>query len=707
MTKMSGNIGGTPSDKTKSSEERMEGSISRSKRDLSDKLVEIPGVDERIVEDLFERGLNNAEAISKSEIDDMVAVKGVTEEKAEEIKEKVEELNNKAGEDGSKLGNPNPTKSDKKNMDEEDELAQWLTGESDRDITGILGEEIEEAKEKGPTPKTVGEKEKDFDSLKAWLAGEEESFSDWLGEESFEEEKEELEEELKEKEKRLEQKENELEKKAKELEDLKERFKNRLSEIESEDFDPQEMVEKNNELKSELESKKEKIEDLEDKKEELEEEIEEIKQGSVAMVKYLKSQQGSKDTEGEVSSKKLKLLKKQNNKLKKKIQMLKNEKTEQGGKVDAGEKNEVIRDLKSEIKQKEEKIEQLEEKVRHKEQELNEREEDLHHREQLIRKERQKLESMKKEIGGKSEQERKRQLEELKKEISKKEQELKAKEKYIEQKEKEIKARQEDLLDEELEERQEEILREIEQEKCKTGTGRLDDLLLGGIPLGSNVSVYGPPHVGKEVLINSFVAEGLEKGVPAIWVVTDKTIDEVREEMKFVLPTYEEYELRGLVYYVDAYSVSMGEVKEAERGKDFVKYIEDQSDFKSVTEAVDEFADKLNDEHRYYRMAFESVSTIIAYLDTETTFRILQPFAGRRKRDKAVTLYTLEKGMHSEQDISMLGHIMNGEIEFKVEQLKNHLRVEGLGDVQTRDWIEYSFSKSGINMGSFSLDTIR
>jgi len=55
----------------------------------------------------------------------------------------------------------------------------------------------------------------------------------------------------------------------------------------------------------------------------------------------------------------------------------------------------------------------------------------------------------------------------------------------------------------------------------------------------------------------------------------------------------------------------------------------------------------------------------------------------------------------------MLGHIMDGEIKFKVDQLKNYLKVEGLGDVQTRDWIEYSHSKSGITMGSFSLDTIR
>ena len=62
---------------------------------------------------------------------------------------------------------------------------------------------------------------------------------------------------------------------------------------------------------------------------------------------------------------------------------------------------------------------------------------------------------------------------------------------------------------------------------------------------------------------------------------------------------------------------------------------------------------------------------------------------------------------YSDQDISMLGHMMDGEIEFKFDQLKTYLRVEGLGDVQTRDWVKYQASKTGITMGSFSLDTIR
>ena len=83
-------------------------------------------------------------------------------------------------------------------------------------------------------------------------------------------------------------------------------------------------------------------------------------------------------------------------------------------------------------------------------------------------------------------------------------------------------------------------------EKVKTGDRRLDDLLLGGIPFGNNILVYGPPFTGKEVVINGFIAEGLKKGIPAVWIITDKMPSEIREEMMFILPGYEEYEKRGL-----------------------------------------------------------------------------------------------------------------------------------------------------------------
>ncbi|MFW5945665.1 MAG: DUF7504 family protein [Candidatus Natronoplasma sp.] len=697
---MAGNSRGDSAKKIQPSEGSLDESMSQSQKSLVDEITTISKINEKMARDLIDEGYSGLKDIFQAEIDELSEILGLAEKEIKKIKEEIEENNKENNEASDFL------------QDDEDEFTQWLTGESDQELGGVVSKKEEGGKEGNPFSE---DKSKNTNSLKAWLSGEEDSFTEWLGEDTFEEEKKEIEEELRGREETLEKREEELKEKEREIEQLKDKFKSHVEDIEADEFNPEEILEENTRLSRELENKEERLEQLVEEKEEMEDEIQQIKKGTIAIVNYLKSQQNrslSTSSEGvsdEIQYEELERQKEENERLKEKIEKLR---SQSGGDrsqaiKEMDNKDEQLRELKEELAHKEEKIEDLKETVKHKEKELNEREDDLMHREQILRKERQKLEAQKKEMQNKGEQERKRELEELKKEISKKEQELKAKEKYIEQKQKEIRAKEEDLIDEELEEREQEILQEIEQEKCKTGTGRLDDLLLGGIPLGSNVSIYGPPHVGKEVMINSFIAEGLEKGVPAIWVITDKTIEDLREEMKFVLPTYEEYEIRGLVYYVDAYSASMGEISESENEKDYVKYIKDQSDVKAIIDAVNKFAGEINQDNRYYRMAFESVSTIIAYLDTETTFRLLQPFSGKRKRDKAVSLFTLEKGMHTEQDISMLGHIMDGEVKFKVDQLKNYLKVEGLGDVQTRDWIEYSHSKSGITMGSFSLDTIR
>ena len=362
-----------------------------------------------------------------------------------------------------------------------------------------------------------------------------------------------------------------------------------------------------------------------------------------------------------------------------------------------------IEKLKEQLKFKEDEIEKLKEPLKFKEDELLRREEDLRHREEVLKAELRKMQQQQQEVGTVEEQEMKRRLEELEREIAKKEEELKVREQYINAKMEELHQKEQGLVEEEIESREKEIKLELKQEKIKTGTSRLDDLLYGGFPLGANVLLYGPAFVGKEVLINAFIAEGLKKGIPGVWVLTDKSVGQIREEMMFVLPTYEEYENMGLVKYVDAYSRSMGETTEDPN----TVYVDETTDTNSILKAVDEIGAEFKKKHPYYRLAFMSVSTLIAYLDPNTAFKFLQPFVGKRKRERAVSLYSIEKGMHSETDISMLGHLMDGTIEFKVENLRNFLSVRGICDVQSRAWIRYTFSKSGVDMGSFSLDKIR
>ncbi len=359
--------------------------------------------------------------------------------------------------------------------------------------------------------------------------------------------------------------------------------------------------------------------------------------------------------------------------------------------------------LQDELQVKDDELRKLKEPLAYKEEEMLRREEDLLYREKMMQAERRKLEDAKAQGGSTDELDLKARLEELKSEITTKEEEVRTKEKYLQQKMEELRAREQGLITEDIEAREQELQIEVKQQKVKTGIARLDDLLFGGIPFGTNASVYGPAYVGKEVVVNIFMAEGLKKGSPILWVLTDKGPGEIREEMSFVLPGYEEYEKLGLVRYIDAYSKSMG----AEASDPNTTYIDEPTDHASILKAVDAKAAEWKKKYPTYRLAFRSVSTLIAYLDPTTTFKFLQPFVGRRKRDKSVAFYVIEKGMHEEQEIQMLGSLMDGSVEFKVEQLKSFMSIKGICDVQSRGWIRYTYTKSNVSIGSFSLDHIK
>jgi KaiC/GvpD/RAD55 family RecA-like ATPase len=367
------------------------------------------------------------------------------------------------------------------------------------------------------------------------------------------------------------------------------------------------------------------------------------------------------------------------------------------------ELQETIGRMKDLLTEREDELKGLKEIIGYKEQELSRREEDLLFREKKATEEKRRLEEAKRSTGGLEEAELKKRLEELRGEVEKKERDLKSKEEYIRNKEAELRKREMGAIEEELKHKDEDIALETEIAKAKTGNPRLDDLLLGGVPFGSNVLVHGPPFVGKETMVDQFIAEGLKKGIPAIWVTTDKTPLDLREEMKLVLPSYEDYEALGLVKYVDSYSRSMGDTTVDK----YTTYIDEPTAHDKIMDAVEEAAKGFKEKSEYYRLAFRTLSTLIAYSDPSQTFRFLTPFCGRRKRDRAVAFYTIEKGMHGEQEIQMLGSIMDGMIDFKIDQLRTLFMVRGITDVQSRSYIRYNATRHGLSIGSFALDHIK
>ena len=113
-----------------------------------------------------------------------------------------------------------------------------------------------------------------------------------------------------------------------------------------------------------------------------------------------------------------------------------------------------------------------------------------------------------------------------------------------------------------------------------------------------------------------------------------------------------------------------------------------------MADVIESIAQAFKEKHEYYRLLFRSVSTLIAYSDPNTAFRFLSPLCGRRKKDQAVSFFIVEKGMHSEQELQMLGSIMDGMVDFKVDQLKTFFAIKGISDVQSRAYIRYTATKS-------------
>ena len=370
------------------------------------------------------------------------------------------------------------------------------------------------------------------------------------------------------------------------------------------------------------------------------------------------------------------------------------------------EKNELIRDFKLQIDVLSSELSKTKKAVDYKDDEFDRRKQELEYKEKLIEKETVALKEAKLAAGGSTEVlAAQKEVERLEKKIGEKENELKTKETFLANKERELQIKEQAVISDNLESSAKERDAEFQAEKAKTGSTRLDDLLFGGVPLGGNVLLTGPPFIGKEVLTETFVVEGITKGIPAVLILSDVSPKEMRESLATHVPSIEEYERLGMIKYIDAYSMAMG--VEQEEDNENIIYISEPTAYHDIISAMDKFIKKLKKEHQYFRVVVASISTFITYSDVKATYGFLQKLTGLLKRTHAVSLYPIDEGMHTHTDIQMLGHVMDGSFQFKAENLKTYIAIQGVCDTQSRDWIQYQYTKKGLNIGSFTLSHIR
>lgn len=238
--------------------------------------------------------------------------------------------------------------------------------------------------------------------------------------------------------------------------------------------------------------------------------------------------------------------------------------------------------------------------------------------------------------------------------------------------------------------------------RLPTGVARLDELLDGGFPSGSAVLVYGPPFIGKEILTRTFLLEGARDGMPGVMVLTNAAASDVSLELAAMDPRFHEYEKAGLIHFVDTYSKSIG----AEGEMPNAEYLDGPVNLNALALAVGNVQRKLIAKHPNHRLVFDSLSTLIAYTNPQTAFRFLQVLVGKAKRAGATSLLLLDQGMHTDAEVQMLKHLMDGIVEMKPNDTKFVTKVDGCG-VTPHGWIEYRFSPTEFEItGSFATGRI-
>jgi len=223
-----------------------------------------------------------------------------------------------------------------------------------------------------------------------------------------------------------------------------------------------------------------------------------------------------------------------------------------------------------------------------------------------------------------------------------------------------------------------------------TGIASLDAVLGGGLPASGNVLLCGDPLCGKKPLLMQFVHEGLKMNIPGIFVLTDFGFSEWRTMMGSSGWDIGAYEKNGLLQVIDCYSQQF-DPSLSDEG--IVTYVGRPSDLSEISMKLSFLQWQIAEVSENHRLGFHSISSLLETSSPESVFRFMQFVTGKFRRMGASAMYVVEKGMHEEQQVHMIEHLMDGVIEFS----EYKLRCRGLMGASPA-WHKYELTQAGIKV---------
>jgi len=172
----------------------------------------------------------------------------------------------------------------------------------------------------------------------------------------------------------------------------------------------------------------------------------------------------------------------------------------------------------------------------------------------------------------------------------------------------------------------------------------------------NNIMVIGPPLVGKSIFVRNIVCEKVSNGFGGVYITTKDTAETVLDWFrKFDLSDIKIIDCVSRTIFSDAPDT------------DDIKRVSIM-DLTGISVRINMFLERFwKSGRRDVVIAFDSISTVLMYLNPQTVFRFLHVLTNRIKSFGALAFYTVDENMHDERTIAMLKQLFNGVIELKDE----------------------------------------
>ncbi|AIF69602.1 hypothetical protein PAP_06010 [Palaeococcus pacificus DY20341] len=235
------------------------------------------------------------------------------------------------------------------------------------------------------------------------------------------------------------------------------------------------------------------------------------------------------------------------------------------------------------------------------------------------------------------------------------------------------------------------------REVPRINTGIIDELIEGGIPIGSIILIKGNPKSGKSLFINQILYNQLRQGVPIIGILADEPKEEFLQNTREFGWDFLRY--GDKVRLVDIFSKRIRK-KSVWEEDPIITNPYDILEFMSIIKDITlEFI--LKQDQPYIAGWVSSINSLFFGMEKSLVYEFFNNLKDLAKRAKQVWFVEMNSNTEVPDVEAAINAIADGIIELKLTEedktLERYLRVYGMRrTIHSSTWVPFEITKRGI-----------